>query len=81
MGKRTGRPRGRPRGPWPGKPVRDAIRMALMRRMPDGRRRIDVLGELIVDLAMNGNAKMIRLVCDRIDGRCRTVQTGVDQQS
>jgi len=45
--------------------------MALMRRMPDGRRRIDVLGELIVDLAMNGNAKMIRLVSDRIDGRLR----------
>ena len=43
--------------------------MALLRRLPDGRRRIDVLGELIVALALSGNAKMIRLVCDRIDGR------------
>lgn len=69
MGKRTGRPRGRPRGPWPGKPLRDAIRMALMRRLPDGRRRIDVLGELIVARALAGDAGMVRLVSDRVDGR------------
>ena len=45
MGKRTGRPRGRPKGPWPLKALRDGIRIALMRRMPDGRRRLDVFAE------------------------------------
>ena len=40
-----------------------------MRRLPDGRRRIDVLGEQIVALALSGDAEMIRLVGARIDGR------------
>ena len=68
MDKRTGRPRGRPKGPWRLKGLRDGIRIALMRRMPDGRRRIDVFAERMVDLALAGDLEAARLIADRIDG-------------
>jgi hypothetical protein len=61
-------PRGRPKGPWPLKGLRDGIRIALMRRMPDGRRRIDVFAERMVDLALAGDLEASRLIADRVDG-------------
>jgi hypothetical protein len=69
MGKRTGQPRGRPKGPWPLKALRDGIRIALMRRMPGGRRRIDVFAERMVDQALAGDLEAARLIADRVDGR------------
>ena len=39
-----------------------------MRRMPGGRRRIDVFAERMVDLALAGDLEASRLIADRVDG-------------
>jgi hypothetical protein len=60
MGNRTGRPRGRPRGPWPLRGYRDAIRLAVFRRMRDGRTKLEVIAERLVLRAMSGDDDAIR---------------------
>jgi hypothetical protein len=37
-----------------------------MRRLPDGRRRIDAIAERVVDLALSGDAEMIQLIFNRM---------------
>ena len=69
MGKRTGRPRGRPRGPWPLKDFRYAIRVALMRRLPDGRRHLDLVAERMVELALSGDLEAFNAIADHVYGR------------
>ena len=69
LGKRTGSPRGRPRGPWPLIQYRYALRLALFRRLPDGRRYIDVIAERLVERAVDGDAHAILEIGNRLDGR------------
>ena len=68
MGKRTGRPR----GPWPLKGYRDALRLAAFRRLPDGRTTLEVIAERVVLRAMSGDAHAIRHIAERLDGRVRS---------
>ncbi len=46
----------------------DALRRALDRRTPDGRTVAELLVRLIVDKALAGDIRFIRLIFDRIDG-------------
>lgn len=70
---------GRPRGPWPMRAWRDAVRVAALRRGPDGVRRIDRAAQVLVELGLQGNLAAIKLIGDRLDGRCRRQSHHDDQ--
>jgi hypothetical protein len=67
-GKRPGA--GRKRGAWSGKPFRDALARAAMRRdTTTGRRRIEKLAERLVANALAGDTVALKEIADRLDGR------------
>ena len=71
---------GRPRGPWPLLAWRDAVRVAALRRGPDGVRRLDRAVQVLLDLGMQGNLAAIKLIGDTLDGRVRAAKHHVDDQ-
>ena len=65
---------GRPRGPWQMTAWRHAVRVAAMRRGPDGVRRLDRAVQVLVELAMQGNLAALKLIGDRLDGKVRAAR-------
>ena len=61
---------GRKPGPWGGKPFRDALARAAMRRdSTTGKRRIELLAERLMANALAGDTAALKEVADRLDGR------------
>ena len=50
---------------------RDAVRIAALRRGPDGVRRLDRAVQELWELAAQGNVAALKLVGDSLDGRVR----------
>jgi len=62
--------RGRPTGSTE-KPWRDALRLAVNAQGEDGRKKLRLIAEKVVDLAMAGDVTAIREIGDRMDGKPR----------
>lgn len=71
---------GKPRGPKSDKLWSDAVRMAVLRedRDEDGkiRKRLNVLADNLVKLAMEGDMQAIKEVGDRLDGKPKQMIEG-----
>ena len=72
---------GRPRGPWPLLAWRNAVRVAALRRGPDGVRRLDRAVQVLLDLGMQGNWAALKLIGDTLDGKVPTAKRHNAQDS
>ena len=60
----------RPKGMWSDKAFRDALRIAVNRRLgPGGEKKLAAMADKLVDEALAGDVRAIREVADRLDGR------------
>lgn len=59
----------RPKGVLNDKPWADALRLAVNRNTPEGKRRINELAEMTVKKALGGDMMAMREIADRIDGK------------
>ena len=65
-------PGGRPKGSTKAREIAEAIRVALKRKSegdPEGRTKLFVLADKLVDLACEGDVQAMKEVADRIDGK------------
>jgi hypothetical protein len=65
-------------GGKPDKLWKDALRIAALRPDPEGRRKLAVIADKLVDLAMAGDVAAIREIGDRLDGKPAQAITGDD---
>lgn len=62
---KSGNPGGKPKD----KAFADAVRVAVNREEPDGRKKLNVLAEKLVDFAMAGEGWAMQQIADRLDGK------------
>lgn len=61
----SGNPKG---GQINGKPIRDALNLAVKDRTPDGRRNIRAMADTIVQMAIDGDVAAFREISNRLEG-------------
>jgi hypothetical protein len=59
----------RPRGTWRDKQFRDALQLAVNEELLDGRKKLRVIAEKLVDCAMSGESWAVEQVASRLDGK------------
>lgn len=62
---KSGNPGGKPKD----KAFADAVRVAVNREEPDGRKKLNALAEKLVDFAMAGEGWAMQQIADRLDGK------------